>query len=60
MARNSLTTSPRTGEGRAPIVIPNDRGYLDWEHADTSKTFTPDVMSEEISLEDSPQVPRDL
>ena len=61
LTRSSLSTSPRTGEGRAPIVTPNDKGCRDWEQADISaKTFTPDVMSEEISLKDSPQVPRDL
>ena len=32
LTRSSLTTSPRTGEGRAPIVTPNDKGCRDWEH----------------------------
>jgi hypothetical protein len=30
LTKSSPTTSPRTGEGRAPVVTPNDKGCQDW------------------------------
>ena len=46
LTKSSPTTSPRTGEGRAPIVTPNDKGCQDWEQvpgAINTKATTPNV-----------------
>ena len=39
LTKSSTTSSPRTGEGRAPIVTPNDKRCQDWEQVSNILTL---------------------